>query len=54
MDFGAPGGAKNEAVQKEQMMEQVKAQLAVANAQELLQVTSYFTDENLYIVMTLT
>lgn len=37
MDFSSPAGAKNDSMQKEQMMEQVKAQLAVANAQELLQ-----------------
>lgn len=38
MDFGKPPpGARNDAMQKDQMMEQVKAQIAVANAQELLQ-----------------
>ncbi|KAK2153121.1 hypothetical protein LSH36_306g01050 [Paralvinella palmiformis] len=39
MDFSvdAPVGAKGDAIQKEQVMEQVKAQIAVANAQELLQ-----------------
>ena len=41
MDFSvdAPVGAKGDAIQKEQVMEQVKAQIAVANAQELLQVS---------------
>ena len=38
MDFSAPAGAKNDSMQKEQMIEQVRAQIAVANAQELLQV----------------
>jgi len=36
MDRDLPGG-KIDSAQKEQLMEQVKAQIAVANAQELLQ-----------------
>jgi len=42
-DFSSslPGdGSKLDSSQKEQLMEQVKAQIAVANAQELLQVSS--------------
>ena len=43
MDFGdappAAGGALDRA-QREQLIEQVKAQMAMANAQELLQVKS--------------
>ena len=35
MDYQPPAGG---GMQKEQMMEQLKAQIAVANAQELLQV----------------
>lgn len=43
MDFSAPpGGAKYDAGQRDQLMDQVKAQIAVANAQELLQVTTNF------------
>ena len=40
MDFGnaPPPGGKLDRAQREQLMEQVKAQMAVANAQELLQV----------------
>lgn len=39
MDFSAPPpGGKLDGAQKGQLMEQVKAQIAVANAQELLQV----------------
>jgi len=38
-DFGsALSGSKLDSSQKEQLMEQVKAQIAIANAQELLQV----------------
>ena len=38
--FGSPvPGGKLDATQKQQLMEQVKAQIAVANAQELLQVS---------------
>ncbi|KAI0212364.1 Mitochondrial import inner membrane translocase subunit Tim13 [Lamellibrachia satsuma] len=38
MDFSAPPpGGKLDGAQKGQLMEQVKAQIAVANAQELLQ-----------------
>ena len=42
MDFGSssslPPGASLDAGKREQLMESVKAQIAVANAQELLQV----------------
>jgi len=39
MDFSTPPpGGKFDGAQKGQLMEQVKAQIAVANAQELLQV----------------
>ena len=39
MDFASrPAGAKSDGANREQLMEQVKAQIAVANAQELLQV----------------
>ena len=39
MDFSSPPpGGKMDGAQKGQLMEQVKAQIAVANAQELLQV----------------
>lgn len=37
MDRDMLPGSKMDAAQKEQLMEQVKAQIAVANAQELLQ-----------------
>lgn len=38
--FGSPvPGGKLDSAQKQQLMEQVKAQIAVANAQELLQVS---------------
>lgn len=34
-------GSKLDSSQREQLMEQVKAQIAIANAQELLQVENY-------------
>ncbi|XP_041352479.1 mitochondrial import inner membrane translocase subunit Tim13-like [Gigantopelta aegis] len=37
MDFSPPPGAKLDAANREQLMEQVKQQIALANAQELLQ-----------------
>ena len=37
--MGAPAGGKGEAVQKEQIMEQFKAEMAAQTAQELLQVS---------------
>ena len=42
MDFssGLPAGGKMDSASKEQLMSQVKQQIALANAQELLQVRS--------------
>ena len=39
---GAGGTGKLDPAQKEQLMDQVKSQIAVANAQELLQVEDIF------------
>ncbi len=38
-----PPGGKFDSLQRDQLMDQVKAQIAVANAQELLQVYSIQT-----------
>lgn len=38
MEFGSPPGAAKDAVHRDEVMDQLKTQIAIVNAQELLQV----------------